>query len=147
MPRQFNVILCPTDFSEESYRALDYAERFAREHNATLLLTHIVHVASGELYRQDGHVLTMDEGKRRAAARLAEVRDQRLHGYPQCEILVDIGQPGETLVHIAQQRNVDLIVLSTHGQSSFEHILVGSVAEAILRHAPCPVFVVRRGAE
>jgi universal stress protein A len=147
MPRQFKTILWPTDFSEESYRALEYAERFVRETDGTLLLAHLIHVSSGELLQKDGHVLTFEEGKQRARARLAEVRDTRLHGYPKCEVLVEFGAPGEAVLDIGRQRKVDLIVISTHGESSFEHIMVGSVAEAIIRHAPCPVFVVRRGAE
>jgi universal stress protein A len=147
MPRDFNTILCPCDFSEESYRAMEYAERFARATNGTVLLAHIIHVPSGELRQEDGHMLTFEEGKQRALTRLTEARDAHLHGYPKCEIIVDIGSPASDLIALAQQRAVDLIVISTHGRTGLEHILIGSVAEAVLRQAPCPVFVLRRGAE
>jgi universal stress protein A len=147
MPRDFNAILCPTDFSEESYRAAEYALRFAKQADGTLLLAHIIHVPSGELYQPDGHVLNFDEAKRRSTDLLQELRTKRLQSYPKCELLVDIGDPHEVLLRIAQQRKVDLIVISTHGRSGLEHLLIGSVAEKIIRHAPCPLFVVRRGAD
>jgi len=147
MPREFKTILCPIDFSSESSRALEYALRFAQQSGGKLLLAHIVHVPSGELYEASGHVLTFEEARTRATARMRDIRHQQLGDYAGCELLTDIGDPAEQTVLLARQRDVDLIVLSTHGHTSTDHILVGSVAEAIIATAPCPVFVVRRGAE
>ena len=147
MPRDFKTILCPTDFSEESYRAIEYGLRFAKNADGTLLLAHVIHVPSGDLYRPDRHVLTFDEAKQRAIALLEELRDKRLQSYPQCEFLVDIGDPHDVLIHMATERKADLIVVATHGRSELKHLIIGSVAEKLIRHAPCPVFVVRRGAD
>ena len=147
MPREFKTILCPTDFSEESYRAVEYGLRFATVSDGSLLLAHIIHVPTGELYQPDGHVLTFDEAKRRALAQLQAVRQQRLKNYSKCEVLVEIGDPYEQLMAIAKQRKVDLIITATHGRTSLQHLVMGSVAEKIIRHAPCPVLVVRRGAD
>lgn len=147
MPREFKTILCPIDFSSESSRALAYALRFAQQSGGKLLLVHVVHVPSGELYEPSGHVLTFEEARQRALTRMREIRHQQLGDYANSEIIADIGDPAEQAVIVAQQRNVDLVVLSTHGHTSTDHILVGSVAEAIIRTAPCPVFIVRRGAE
>ncbi len=150
MLREFKSILCPTDFSEESYRAIDYGLHFARVWDATLLLAHIIHTPTGELYEQVDdvvHVLTFDEATRRDKARLEEIRNTRLRGYANCEVLVDIGDPYQQLMAIAQQRQVDLIVIATHGRSALEHLILGSVAEKIIRHALCPVLVVRRGTQ
>lgn len=146
MPREFKTILCPTDFSEESYRAIDYSLRFGKLSEGTILLAHVVHLPSEHLFRQQGHLLTFDEVKSRARALLEELRDQRLGGYSKCEIVIDIGDPYEQLMALASQRNVDLIVTATHGRTGLDHLVMGSVAEKIIRHAPCPVFVVRRGA-
>lgn len=148
MLREFKTILCPTDFSEESYLAIDYGLRFAQSADGTLLIAHVIHVPSGELYEPAGdrvHVITFDEARRRDFARLEEIRSQRLGGYPKCELLIDIGDPSQQLVAIAQQREVDLIVTATHGRSGLKHLGLGSVAENVIRHAPCPVFVVRGG--
>jgi len=147
MPRQFKTILCPTDFSEGSYRALAYGLRLATLDEGTLLVAHVIHVPSGELYQPDGHVLTFEEAKQRARARLEELRVQRLDNYPRCELIVDIGDPYRQLMALARDRRVDLIVTATHGRTGIEHLVIGSVAEKIIRHAPCPVLVVRRGAE
>jgi universal stress protein A len=150
MPREFKTILCPTDFSEDSYRAIDYGLRFAKAWNAALLIAHVIHMPTGELYEPVGdvvHTLTFDEARRRDRARLEEIRTTRLGGYAKCEILVEIGDPYQQLMAITQQRQVDLIVTATHGRSALEHLILGSVAEKIIRHAPCPVLVVRRGSE
>jgi nucleotide-binding universal stress UspA family protein len=147
MPRDFKTILCPTDFSEESYRAIEYGLRFAKASDGTLLLAHVIHVPSGELYRPDGHILTFDQARQRTTALLEELRQQRLGNYPKCELLIDIGDPHDVLLGMAKQRNADLIVIATHGRSGLEHLVMGNVAEKIIRHAPCPVFVVRRGAD
>ena len=67
MPRDFKTILCPTDFSEESYRAIEYGLRFAKANDGTLILAHVIHVPSGDLFQPDGHVLTFDEAKQKAS--------------------------------------------------------------------------------
>lgn len=147
MPREFKTILCPTDFSEESYRAIEYGLRFAKAADGTIVLAHVIHVPSGELYQPDGHVLSFNEAKQRAMNQLEELLQNRLQSYPKCELLVDIGDPHEVLIGLAAQRKVDLIVIATHGRSALGHLVMGSVAEKIIRHAPCPLFVVRRGAD
>jgi len=147
MLREFKNILCPTDFSDESFHAIDYGLRFAKAADGWLVLAHIIHVPSGELYQADGHVLTFEEAKSRSRVLLEQLRDQRLDGYPKCELLVEIGDPYEQLTAIATRRRVDLIITSTHGRTGIQHLVLGSVAEKIIRHAPWPVFVVRRGAD
>jgi universal stress protein A len=146
MPRDFKTILCPTDFSEDSCRAIEYGVRFARVSDGTLLLAHIIHVPSGELYQPERPTLNFDEATARARALLEDIQQKRTSGYPKCELLVEIGDPYEQLLAIVKRRNVDLIVTATHGRSGIEHLVLGSVAEKVIRHAPCPVFVVRRGA-
>ena len=146
MPREFKTILCPTDFSEDSCRAIEYGARFARIADGLLLLAHIIHVPSGELYQPVRPTLSFDEATARARTLLEEIQQKRTGGYARCELLVEIGDPYEQLVAIARQRSVDLIVTATHGRSGLEHLVMGSVAEKVIRHAPCPVLVVRRGA-
>jgi len=146
MPRNFKTILCPTDFSEYSYRAIDYGLGFTEVSGGTLLLAHIIHVPSGELYQPEPPTLNFDEAKKRSLRLLQDIRDKRLKGYAKCELLVDIGDPYEQLMCIVKERAVDLIITATHGRAGLQHLVLGSVAEKIIRHAPCPVFVVRHGA-
>ena len=145
MPREFKKILCPTDFSEESYRAMEYGARFAQAADGTLLIAHIIHVPTEHLLEPEGHLPSFDQLKGRARSLLEEVRDKRLAGTTKCELLLTVGDPYEQLMAMATERNVDLIVTATHGRTGLEHLVMGSVAEKIIRHAPCPVFVVRRG--
>jgi nucleotide-binding universal stress UspA family protein len=147
MPREFKTILCATDFSEESYRALEYGLRFAKVSDGTLLLAHILHNPFTEEFHPEGYELSFEQVKSSALARLQDVQQTRLGGYARCELLVEVGDPFARLMEIAAQRKVDLIVTATHGRTGLEHLVMGSVAEKIIRHAPCPVFVVRRGAD
>jgi universal stress protein A len=144
--REFKTILCPIDFSEESYRALEYAVHFAQRANGTILLAHVLHNPTSELFHPEGYILSFDQARAHAYSMLEDTQSTRLNGYPKCELFVEIGEPFEQLMAIAVQRKADLIVTSTHGRGGLEHLLIGSVAEKIIRHAPCPVFVVRRGA-
>ena len=146
MPREFKQILCGTDFTERSYLALDYALRFAKLANGRLLVAHFVHVPSGELYSHEEWPRTFDEARSRAKTLLAEVHQTRLEGYPHAELVVEIGVPAEQLLRLAKERGVDVVVTATHGRSELADLIMGSTAEKLIRHAPCPVFVVRPGA-
>jgi len=146
MPRDFKKILCATDFSERSYHAVDYALRFAKISNGTLIFTHIVHVPAGDLMGEQ-YTLNFAEAEQRARKMLEELQTTRLGGYPHCEIHVEVGDPAEHILKLARERNVDLIVTATHGRSTLASLVMGSVAEKVIRHAPCPVFVVRFGVE
>jgi nucleotide-binding universal stress UspA family protein len=145
MLRQFKTILCPTDFSEESYHAIEYGVSFAKLSDGTVLLAHILHNPTSELFHPEGYTLSFEQAKQRAQSLLEQLRDKRL-GYPKCDLYVDIGDPYEQLMALAKQRNVDLIVVATHGRSAIGDLVLGSVAEKLIRHSLCPVFVVRRGA-
>ncbi|MGH7789940.1 MAG: universal stress protein [Candidatus Binatia bacterium] len=145
MPREFRTILCGTDFSERSDHALDYALRFARIADGTLLVAHFVHVPSGDVYTHEAWPRTFEQAREAARTHLEALRAARLEGYPKVELLVEIGAPAEGLIKIAKQRQVDVLVTATHGRSELLELIIGSVAEKLIRHAPCPVFVVRQG--
>ncbi len=142
--RDFKTILCPVDFSESSYEALGYGLRFARGADATLILVHALHNPSDEFFHPEGYVIGWDEAKAKARKLLEEARDKYLQGYAKTELVVDIGDPRELILNLARERKVDMIITATHGRTGVLHLVMGSVAEKIIRHAPCPVFVVRQ---
>jgi len=146
MPREFKTILCGTDFSDASYQALDYGLRFAKNSDGTLIVTHVVHVPAGDLLGEEAYTLNFKEAEARVMTLLRGLHSKRLDGYPKCELRADIGDPAEQMLKLARDRQVDLIVTATHGRSGLAHLVMGSVAEKVIRHAPCPVFVVRAGA-
>lgn len=156
MPRNFKTVLCATDFSDSSYHALDYALRFAANADGTLIVAHVIHVPAGDLFGPPHEAtgvhpiagaLNFDEARTWVAERLHDLHVGRLAGYGRCELLVEIGDPAERIIALARTRAVDLIVSATHGRSGLSHLIMGSVAEKIIRHAPCPVLVVRSGVE
>ncbi|HUI27770.1 MAG TPA: universal stress protein [Candidatus Kryptonia bacterium] len=143
MTRDFKIVLCPIDFSESSYHAAEYAVKFAQQANGTLVLVHILHNPASEFFHEDGHVISWDKAKARAHALLQETKAKRLDNYAKTECVVDTGDPHDLVVKLARDRKTDLIVVATHGRTGLEHLVMGSVAEKVIRYAPCPVFVVR----
>jgi nucleotide-binding universal stress UspA family protein len=144
MLRKFKTILCPTDFSEESYHALEYGVSFAQLSDGTLLLAHILHDPTSAVFHPEGYTLSFDQAIEHARSLLEELRDKRL-GYPKCELYVEVGDPYEQLMLLAQKRKVDLIVTATHGRAGITSLVLGDIPDKLIRNSPCPVFVVRRG--
>ena len=145
MVREFKKILCPTDFSDASYHALEYALQFVRRSKGTLIVPHILHDTMSPEFRPSGHALPFEAVAEAAAAKLQEVWQEKLDSYPDCKFPVEIGDPFSEILTIQKDTNADLVVISTHGRTGLTHVLIGSVAEKLVRHATCPVFVIRQG--
>lgn len=129
-------ILCPVDFSETSSQAFQYADRLAQSEQAQLILLHAFDVPErlgllGQDRACDPHL----------AERLEQVRSTS----PELRVerVLHAGPAGKVICWLAEQRACDLIVMGTHGRTGLAHLLLGSVAEHVLRHARCPVLVVR----
>lgn len=141
----FGKILVPIDFSECSMRGLDYAKALAKEAESKLTLLHSVHLdyylASDEYARYDFPRL-MEQAEKAAKEQMRELVRKTDWGEIKVEAILEIGHAGEEICSRAQDRQADLIVTSTHGWTGLRHILVGSTAEYVVRHAHCPVMVV-----
>jgi len=147
MIREFKTILCPTDFSDASYHALEYALRFVKQSKGTLIVPHILHDTMSPEFRPAGHTLPFEEVTKMAQAKLQEVWQEKLESYPNCKFPVEIGEPFSEILTIQKESKADLVITSTHGKGGLTHILLGSVAEKLIRHATCPVFIVRQGVD
>jgi nucleotide-binding universal stress UspA family protein len=144
-PRTIKRILVPTDFSEPSAEALSTAIDFARVFRATVELVHV--------YSEPTYVLpppvemaTFPFDMAKVLAKVeeslaAEQERVRAAGVP-CEIATLSGRPAPEIVAHAHKVGADLIVMGTHGRSGIEHAILGSVAERVVHHAPCPTLVV-----
>jgi len=134
-------MLVPIDLSEESYRALEFALPLAKHFGATV---HVVHVYEGA--HQFSSIATSPVlwSDVKIAQRLAE-KVQRFSGTrpPTKDCHIRSGKPFQEITATAQELNADLIVIATHGHSGFKHLTLGSTTEKIIRHAKCPVLVVR----
>jgi nucleotide-binding universal stress UspA family protein len=136
-------ILVTTDFSDASKKAFQYAAALARRFEASVTLLYVV---PSQLPSELSHIGIVLEEKRlveEARERLPRFREAELDPHRHVETLVLNGRPAHEICHTAETRQTDLIVMSTHGHTGLKHFLLGSVTEKVVRHAPCPVLVVR----
>lgn len=134
------TVLYATDFSEWSRLALQYAASQARASQARLLIVHVeeVSTATGEGMLHAG---IPREDPEELEQRLQAVVPEDFDG--PCEHLLLQGDPAAEVVRAAEDENAEMIVLGTHGRTGLARLLMGSVAEQVVRHAPCPVLIVR----
>ncbi len=145
----WKTILVPTDFSKHSRAALALARDLAREQGARLVVLHVVADALPALlpdvvgFRYDEIV---DALGRRAMESLPEFFPEAERQGVSVEFRVAFGPPQLEITRVAAELRADLIVIATHGRSAALHLLIGSVAEKVIRSACCPVLVTRKPA-
>ena len=141
----FHRILIPTDFSELSQSALRYGAELAHDYGGQIIVLHAVetlgpeNVTYGEAISRlqpDGYRKRLWEDLHRIKSPLADV---------QVEFILSEEDPAQAIVRTASERQCDLIVVGSHGRSGFKRLLMGSVAEKVVRKAPCPVLVINPG--
>lgn len=130
-------LLVPLDFSGKSRQALRYAVPLAQKFAAKIHLVHVL-PAPGKADRPE-----LPRIKYAALKRLGEM-SALLPPRLRTGNAVLVGKPAEEILALAARNNIDLIVLTTKGLNGLKRVLVGSTAEHIMRHAPCPVMSVRR---
>jgi len=140
-------ILVPTDFSEFSYRAVEYASELCGFFKARLILIHVK-----ELYpygpEESFMILYNDGGLRETLTRKIEKEVLSLKNKKiETEGHFLIGEPYSEIIDCAKKWEVDMIVMGTHGRKGLSHLFLGSTAERVVRLAPCPVLVVKEGSE
>jgi universal stress protein A len=140
---EFHQILAPTDFSEYSQQAIQYARELAQKFGATLVLLHVVELPpypiEGLPPSQLGGTL-LDELEQQATRDLAQLLPKEAEVKVVRRVVVGI--PYRKIVEVAEAEKVDLIVMATHGRTGLSHLVVGSVAERVVRTAPCPVLTI-----
>jgi nucleotide-binding universal stress UspA family protein len=134
-------ILYPTDFSERSECAFRLACSLARDHQARLIVLHVIPPPQTVAYEAMPMLPDYPPGYR-------EELTKKLHNLkPPAEVSVDYrlveGFAASEIVQLATQLDCDLIVMGTHGRSGIGRLLLGSVAEYVLRRAPCPVLTLK----
>ena len=142
-------ILAPTDFSDYSKKALSDAFELAQIFGAKLSLLHVLEPSP---YLGEFTLPTMGEEllgdlERQASAALAQVLPEAQQAKIEVTRAVAIGSPSVKIVETVEAEHVDLIVMATHGRTGLSHLLIGSVAERVVRTAPCPVLTIRPPAE
>ena len=160
-------VLVPTDFSEPAHHAVQYAIEEATAHHAKVTLLHVQPSTAGtDVYYVRGEpssgleagfnlvtggglgvaplaepTVVLHDLVEEALTRLRDLVPKTFHGSWDVEIAV--GRPAETIIRLAEERDVDLIVMATHGRTGLGHVVLGSVAEKVVRLAPCPVLTIK----
>ena len=141
-------ILVPIDFSPPSAHALAYAAEVARSVRAELIVLHVVDqtylAGTGALRRANPKFAQLlEEQWQVAQTEMLRVRARRQRAGRHVRTLLRRGSPALTIVNTAKREDADLIVMATHGRTGMAHLLIGSVAERVVRTATCAVLTVR----
>jgi len=140
MPFPFRRVLVAIDFHDHSLAALELAKTLAQQSDGTVTVLHVVVMdepIGGPMYDED-----FKKQAEKDATHLASIASKRLQGV-KYEILTEIGDPATGIIEAAKKQAVDAIVMGTHGRKGLMHVLMGSVAEGVLRRAECPVIALR----
>ena len=142
---KFKKILCPVDYSDCSAKALRYAAGLALKDSGKLYLMHVI---DKRVYDYGGPVyeaqLSPDaEVIEHLKEKLGESVPKEIRGDIDVETIVTVGVPAQEIVNAADDKEVDVIVMGTHGRTGIAHVVMGSVAENVVRKALCPVLTVR----
>ena len=139
-------ILVPSDFSECSDEALRYALELARRFDAELHLLHVVQDPITQPWAAEGFSVPLfeivDEWQKQAMARLKAAVPEADRA--RVTVVSVVATPYAEILDYANAHRIDLIVMGTHGRGGVTHMLLGSIAERVVRRAPCPVLTVRR---
>ncbi|HEY8432441.1 MAG TPA: universal stress protein [Sandaracinaceae bacterium] len=141
-------ILVPTDFSKAAEHGIRKAAQIARATGAKVTVCHVLDPSPMAPYATRGSTsaqLQMEQDVEQAVHRaLSDVVREHFADVPKAKTALIVStNAAEGITHYAEKEDVDLIVLSTHGRTGLAHLLIGSVAEKVVRHAPCPVLTVR----
>lgn len=149
----FKKILCPTDFSEPSYKALKAANDLAKEFSSDLILIHVLSpmqvfptspgfapgqpAASGYIPEQ-----ILGEAQNQAGESLDKTLEEQVSKEIISKTILLQGNPAEEITKYAEEENVSVIIIGTHGYTGWRHLLLGSVTEKIVRSSSIPVLTI-----
>ncbi len=134
----FTRILCPVDFDQGSLAAVPYAAELADKHNAILFLLHVI-----QMHSAAEPAMSFAEAEAKAHAKLEQISHRKLKAETSYELHMLTGNAAVEILQAATRLGVDLIVMATHGRTGLRRLALGSVAERVVREAPCPVLTIR----
>ncbi len=133
-------ILVPLDFSADAEQALDCAVGLAQQFQARLTLLHVIYLPVSTEVNLSVYFTEMETG---AEQGIDTYRKRVEEAGLAVDTVISRGTPFREIVETAKAKRVDLIIMGTHGRTGMQHLLLGSVAERVVRLAPCPVMVTR----
>ena len=142
---QVNHILVPVDFSSDAGNAIDMAIDLAKKLAARITLLHVIH----EVYVGVGEMAAalppsyIEDIEAEVGNEMQRLLEQVTQAGVQGDFIVVHGVPFQCILDAVEDQKIDLIVMGTHGRTGLKHVLLGSVAEKVIRLSPCPVLVTR----
>lgn len=143
----YDRILVPTDGSSGSQAVVEHAATLAETHEATLHALYVVNTASYANFSMDSTWEGIGDMLREEGTEALETVESMVEGRVPVETQVTEGSPSRNIVRYAERENCDLITMGTHGRGGIDRLLLGSVAERVVRSAEMPVLTVRVGPE
>ena len=142
---EIHNVLWLTDFSEDSRYALAHARTFAELFQTKLYLMHVVVNADSKIYGEvAGDYLAMEKNAlEKSREFLREAVQEDLQGFSNHAEIIRQGDILEEILRVTDQKEIGTIVMASHGRTGFSHLLLGSIAEKVIRSVPCPVYIVR----
>jgi nucleotide-binding universal stress UspA family protein len=154
---KLTTILAPTDFSKFSGFAIEWAAYLAECMKADLILLHIIPEEEAKIIQEikvpgEGTIAHISTGIRQnlIEERRKTLKDQfemvlstQIKRSLRVEEIIKIGVPFLKIIKVAREKDVDLVVMGTHGRTGLAHVLIGSVAEKVVHHAYCPVLTIK----
>lgn len=144
-PLNWKKIIVPTDFSSGAEVALRTAADLRRAGEGEVVLLHVTEPVYEGLRVQTGGL--HEQMRQEALVKIRELAETAFPNAHNVRAVVKDGRPADVICRTAAEEKADVIILPTHGHSGLKHVLLGSVAEKVVRHAPCSVLVVRPGKE
>jgi nucleotide-binding universal stress UspA family protein len=137
----FKRILCPVDFDDNSPCALNEAGALARSGNGQVCLLHVVRINP---LATEGFVLgdLQESQMKHARGKIDDIAKTALAGVPY-QASIEFGEPGDMILAAEKNLSADLVVMATHGRRGIAHLVLGSVAETVVRESTIPVLIVR----
>jgi nucleotide-binding universal stress UspA family protein len=140
----FKHILVPTDFSPSSEAAIDTAIDLAQRFDAKVTLLHVWQLPIYPYMEAMMNMAALTGEVERGATEALEKQVQQVRGrFPGVQSALQMGLPWQAILELVKAQQVDLVVMGTHGRRGFEHLMLGSVAEKVVRLSPVPVLTVR----
>ncbi len=137
-------ILWTTDFSKDATHALGYARSLAELFRTRLYLLHVIDNPTSSLYGEvSGDYLAMEANARTRAQAMLQEATTAFGSWQDYESLVREGDIYSNILDVIRDKRIGTIVMGTHGRTGLKHLLLGSIAEKVVRTASCPVYVTR----
>ena len=140
---KIHAILCPVDFSDASRKAVRYAQEFAGNMGASVYLLNVVEPRPMAVDISLNYVLLEEDLEKASLEDLDLILQDFLKAGLRAQCGVEIGNPADVILDKIDTLNVNLVIMGSHGKKGLSRLIMGSVAETVVRKANCPVLIVK----